>query len=183
MHFGKHCHGENFQWEFLTWGVSLKKSSVLWWLLHMELHTDFLSAEGSLISWAEKKPDSRGWAEGCWDEKCVLYSLISSVQLLSHVWLFVTPWTQPSRLPCPSPTHRACSNSCPLSQWCHPTPHPLSSHSPPAFSLYQHQGQSNIWVQILVLPPERCGEYWANYFSLCLSSLKCNVRIVTIPIF
>ena len=23
-------------------------------------------------------------------------------------------------LPCPSPTPRACSNSCPLSQWCHP---------------------------------------------------------------
>ena len=25
------------------------------------------------------------------------------------------------RLPCPSPTTRACSNSCPSSQWCHPT--------------------------------------------------------------
>ena len=28
---------------------------------------------------------------------------------------------QYSRLPCPSPTSRAYSNSCPLSQWCHPT--------------------------------------------------------------
>ena len=28
---------------------------------------------------------------------------------------------QHSRLPCPSPTPRAYSNSCPLSQWCHPT--------------------------------------------------------------
>ena len=26
-----------------------------------------------------------------------------------------------ARLPCPSPTPRACSNSCPFSQWCHPT--------------------------------------------------------------
>ena len=26
-----------------------------------------------------------------------------------------------ARLPCPSPTPRACSKSCPLSQWCHPT--------------------------------------------------------------
>ena len=26
-----------------------------------------------------------------------------------------------ARLPCPSPTPRACSNSCPLSRWCHPT--------------------------------------------------------------
>ena len=25
-----------------------------------------------------------------------------------------------TRLPCPSPTPRACSNSCPSSQWCHP---------------------------------------------------------------
>ena len=27
---------------------------------------------------------------------------------------------QHTRLPCPSPTPGACSNSCPLSQWCHP---------------------------------------------------------------
>ena len=39
----------------------------------------------------------------------------------------VSPWTlrahglQPARLPCPSPTPWACSNSCPLSRWCHPT--------------------------------------------------------------
>ena len=28
---------------------------------------------------------------------------------------------QHTMLPCPSPTPRAYSNSCPLSQWCHPT--------------------------------------------------------------
>ena len=28
---------------------------------------------------------------------------------------------QHTRLPCPSPTPRACSDSCPSSQWCHPT--------------------------------------------------------------
>ena len=28
---------------------------------------------------------------------------------------------QHTRLPCPSPTPGACSNSCPSSQWCHPT--------------------------------------------------------------
>jgi len=26
-----------------------------------------------------------------------------------------------ARLPCPSPTPRACSKSCPSSRWCHPT--------------------------------------------------------------
>ena len=28
---------------------------------------------------------------------------------------------QHARLSCPAPSPRACSNSCPLSQWCHPT--------------------------------------------------------------
>ena len=28
---------------------------------------------------------------------------------------------QHARLPCPSPSPRVCSDSCPLSQWCHPT--------------------------------------------------------------
>ena len=28
---------------------------------------------------------------------------------------------QHARLPCPSPSPGACSNSCPLSRWCHPT--------------------------------------------------------------
>ena len=28
---------------------------------------------------------------------------------------------QHARLPCPSPSPGACSNSCPLSQWCHAT--------------------------------------------------------------
>ena len=45
---------------------------------------------------------------------------ISSVQLLIHVRLFGTG-LQYARLPCPSPTPRACSNPCPLSWWCHPT--------------------------------------------------------------
>ena len=30
-------------------------------------------------------------------------------------------WLQHARPPCPSPTPRVYSNSCPLSQWCHPT--------------------------------------------------------------
>ena len=31
------------------------------------------------------------------------------------------PGLQHARLPCPSPTPGACSNSGPLGQWCHPT--------------------------------------------------------------
>ena len=47
---------------------------------------------------------------------------------------------QHSRLSCPSPTPRACSNSCPLSPWCHPT---ISSSVVPfssCLNLSQHQG-------------------------------------------
>ena len=43
------------------------------------------------------------------------------IQWLSHVWLFATPWTASYQDSCPSPSPRACSNSCPLSQQCHPT--------------------------------------------------------------
>ena len=46
---------------------------------------------------------------------------------------------QHTRLPCPSPAPRLYSNSCPLSQWCHPT---ISSSVVPFFSpfnLSQHQ--------------------------------------------
>ena len=46
---------------------------------------------------------------------------LSSVQELSHVQLLQPHGLQHSRLPCPSPTPRACSNSCSLSQWCHLT--------------------------------------------------------------
>ena len=48
-------------------------------------------------------------------------SSFSSVQSLSRVWLFATPWITAHQAPCPSPTPRVHSNSCPLSWWCHPT--------------------------------------------------------------
>ena len=41
---------------------------------------------------------------------------------------------QHTRLPCPSPSLRACSNSCPLNWWCHPT---ISFSVIPFFSCLQ----------------------------------------------
>ena len=59
---------------------------------------------------------------------------ISSVQF-SHSVVSNSLWPlglQYARPPCPSPTPRVHSNSCPLSQWCHPTISssvvPFSSH-------------------------------------------------------
>ena len=48
---------------------------------------------------------------------------------------------QLARLPCPSPSPRACSYSCPLSQWCHPTiSSSVAPSPPPPLNLAQHQG-------------------------------------------
>ena len=47
--------------------------------------------------------------------------VFSSIQSFSCVQLFTTPWTAGFRLPCPSPTPKAYSNSCPSSWWFHPT--------------------------------------------------------------
>ena len=46
---------------------------------------------------------------------CEEQKLLFVVQSLSHVQLFVIPWTAPS------PSLGSCSNSCPLSWWCHLT--------------------------------------------------------------
>ena len=42
---------------------------------------------------------------------------------------------QHARLPCPSPTPRVCSNSCPSSRWCHPI---ISSSVIPFSSCFQY---------------------------------------------
>ena len=68
---------------------------------------------------------------------------------------------QHARLPCPSPTPRVHSNPCPLSQWCHSTYHPLSSPSPPALNLSQHQGLFK-WVS----SSHQVLKYWSFSFNI-----------------
>ena len=84
---------------------------------------------------------------------------------------------QHPRLPCPSLSPRVCSNSCPLSQWCHPTISssvaPLSSYSQsfpasepfPKNWLFASGGQS-IRVSASVLPMNIQG-----WFPLGLTAL------------
>ena len=47
--------------------------------------------------------------------------LFCSVQSLSHVWLFATPWTAALQASLSITSSQSCSNSCLLSRWCHPT--------------------------------------------------------------
>ena len=56
-----------------------------------------------------------------WDQPSNVHVYAVLVQLLSCVWLFASHVLQHTRLPCPSLSPGVCSNSCPLSQWCHPT--------------------------------------------------------------
>jgi len=56
----------------------------------------------------------------------------SPFQSLSRVRLYGPHGLQHARPPCPSPTPRACSYSCPSSRWCHPT---ISSSVVPFFCL------------------------------------------------
>ena len=45
-----------------------------------------------------------------------VFQPLSSVQSLSHVWLFATPWTAACWASLSIITHAACSNSCPSRQ-------------------------------------------------------------------
>ena len=65
---------------------------------------------------------------------------------------------QHARLPCPSPSSRVCSNSCPSSQWCQPT---ISSSVAP-FSCPQSCLASESFSSELVL----CIK-WPKYWSFC----------------
>ena len=96
----------------------------------------------------------------------------SSVQLLSCVLLFVTPWTAAScplptaRLPCPLSTARACSNSSPSSSlWCYST---ISSCHPLLLL-------PSMFPSIMVFSNEsvlrsRWPEYWSFSFSISPSN-------------
>ena len=69
----------------------------------------------------------------CWDERLEFSNSPSNSPLLLSLTILLffshsvvssslqLHGLQHSRLPCPSPSPSACSNSCPLSRWCHPT--------------------------------------------------------------
>ena len=72
-----------------------------------------------------------------------------------------------ARLPCPSPTPRACSNSCPLRRWYHPTNfilcHPLLL--PPSIfsSIRVFSNESILHI--------RWPKYWSFSFSISHSNV------------
>ena len=91
--------------------------------------------------------------------------MYSVVQSFSCVRLFVTPWTAAHQASCPSPSSGVCSNSRPLSRWCHQPSHPLPTPSTCAFHLFQHWGLFQ-WVS----SSRQVAKYWSFNFSTNPSS-------------
>ena len=117
-------------------------------------------------------------------------SSVSSVQFIRSVIsnsLWPHGW-QHARFPCPSPTPGIYSNSCPLSQWCHPTI--LSSVIPfssclqsfpasgsfPMRQLFTSGGQSiGVSASTSVLPmnfQDWCPLGWTGWISLQFKGLS-----------
>ena len=99
----------------------------------------------------------RKWSEGKYTHNIVYRSIyIYTVQFsCSVISDYLLPHgLQHARLPCTSPTPRVYPNSCPLSQWCHPT----ISSSVVTFNVSQHQGlfqRVGTWHQVAkVLEPQ-----------------------------
>ena len=121
------------------------------------------------IDWAQEKQCVRGessFKPGVWQCGFMLY-LLTVVVLLICSFVSNSLWPhglQHARLPCPSPSPGACSNSCPSSWWCHPI---ISSCRPFLFL--------SIFASIRVFSSEpalgiRWPKYWSFSFSISPSS-------------
>ena len=105
--------------------------------------------------------------------------IFSSAQSLSCVWLFATPWTA---------AHPVCHNSWSLlrlvscSNYCFgnaiKTSQPLSTPSPPAFNLSQHQGLFQ-WISSSIREPK----YWSFSFSISPSKEYSGLIYFTVDWF
>ena len=76
------------------------------------------------------------------------------------------PGLQHARPPCPSPTPRVYSNSCPLNWWCHPTisssVRPFSSHLQPFPASFDFSKESVLCI--------RWPKHWSFSFSISPSN-------------
>ena len=91
------------------------------------------------------------------------FSYCSITKSRPALWNQITNSWNHAKLPCPSLSPWVCSNSCPLSQWCHPTISTVPP-SPPDLNLSQHQGlfyQAGSWQQVAkILEPQLQSFQW-----------------------
>ena len=97
----------------------------------------------------------------CWEILCLFWIVVGVVQSLSRVRLFATPRTAAHQT---SP--EVCSDSCPLSWWCHPA---ISSSVTPFSSCPQSFPASGSFPRELSLRI-RWPKYWSFSFSISPSN-------------
>ena len=146
------------------------------------VHTEGEIYQGCCLSrCSQRSSRSQGFSSQGWSEASrlgLLKNIISITKTVSVQFISVqfscsvmsdSLWPrglQHARPPCPSPTPRACSNSCPSSQWCHPA---ISSSVVPFSSCLQSFPASQFILWKLVCPWQ-----WITTF-LCISEVVKNL--------
>ena len=126
----------------------------------------FLTVSKGITDGKERKSE---WILRCWMELNVLVLLLVNGSVVSDS---LRPHgLQHTRLPCPSPSPRACSNSCPSSQSRHPT---ISSSVIP-FSCLQSFPTLGLFSNSSAL-----GIMWPKYWSFSFSISPSNEYSVLI---
>ena len=136
----------------------------------------------SVVAWGVEEGLQRIWENllEWWKGSLTWFSSVQFSQSIvsNSLW---PHGLQNTRLPCPSPIPRACSNSHPLSQWCHPT---ISSSVTPFSSWLQYfpasgsfpmsqfftSGSQSIGASISVLPVNIQGWFPLGLTGLILQS-------------
>ena len=75
------------------------------------------------------------------------------VQSLSHVWLSATPWTAACQASLSFTISWSMLNSCPLSQWCHPTILPSVIPLSSCLQSFPESGSFQIKWNLVIISP------------------------------
>ena len=104
----------------LSWLAQDEQTAMPSGLNHKSLYRGLSRVQSCVLSrWSQQHIDSQAWVLNATPPVETVVVVVFSHSVLSNsLW---PHGLQHSRLSCPKPTPRAWSNSCPLSQWCHPT--------------------------------------------------------------
>ena len=123
----------------------------------------------SFLMKVKEESEKAGLKQHSKQKKIMASSPISSVQF-SHSVMSDSLWPHGlphARPPCPSPTPGVYSNSCPLSQWCHPT---ISSFAIPFSSCLQSLPASGSFPMSQLVLRIRWPKYWHFSFNISPSN-------------
>ena len=141
-------------WTHSSWRTHMKSCSTLTVIPETTpgtTRTYYLTA--TRFTWNIRNNSNR-----CWQGLLLFSHSVVSDSLQSH-------GLQNTRLPCPSPSPGACSNSCPLSWWCHSII--SSSVIPFSFCLQSFPASRSFPMSWLFVSG---GQIWSLSFSISLSN-------------